>query len=73
MDTNSIERVGKTVEDAVEMALEVLKVSRDEVEVRVIDEGSKVFWEACLVQNPQGYRLAACAHLCKLRKIFWRK
>jgi len=43
MDTNSIERVGKTVEDAVEMALEVLKVSRDEVEVRVIDEGSKGF------------------------------
>ena len=39
----TIERVGKTVEDAIADALKILDVSRDEVEINVIDEGAKGF------------------------------
>ena len=41
MDT--IERVGKTVEDAIEDALKILDCSRDEVDIKVIDQGAKGF------------------------------
>lgn len=36
-----IEMTGKTVEDAVKNALEELKVSRDKVDIEVLDEGNK--------------------------------
>jgi len=39
MDT--VERAGKTVDDAIENALKILGATRDEVEVTVIDEGAK--------------------------------
>ena len=41
MDT--VERVGKTVEDAVADALKILDASHDEVNVKVIDSGAKGF------------------------------
>ena len=36
---NTVKMKGKSVEDAIKAALEVLKVDRDSVEIRVIDEG----------------------------------
>lgn len=41
--TSTVERVGKTVEDAVLDALKILKADREDVEVRVIDEGARGF------------------------------
>ncbi|MCL2399625.1 MAG: protein jag [Defluviitaleaceae bacterium] len=41
MDT--IERVGKTVEDAVAEAIKILNVSLEEVDVKIIEQGSKGF------------------------------
>ena len=41
MDT--IERVGKTVEDAIADALKILECSRDDVDIKVIDHGAKGF------------------------------
>lgn len=38
-----IEKSAKTVEEAVELALDELKVTEDQVEIEVIDEGSKSF------------------------------
>ncbi len=38
---NSIEKVGKTVEDAVSAALIELNLTKEQVEIQVIDEGSK--------------------------------
>ncbi|MDR2168487.1 MAG: protein jag [Clostridiales bacterium] len=38
---NSIEKTGKTVELAIESALKTLGVNRDEVEVEIVDVGSK--------------------------------
>lgn len=39
----SIESMGKTIEEATELALEQLGVSEDEVDVEIIEEGSKGF------------------------------
>lgn len=36
-----VRQEGKTVEDAVEQALQKLNITRDEAEIKVIDEGSK--------------------------------
>ena len=36
-----VEKTAKTVDEAIELALEELEVSRDEVEVEVLDEGNK--------------------------------
>ena len=41
--TNTVERVGKTVEDAMVDALKILGASRDEVDVKIIDEGTSGF------------------------------
>ena len=41
MDT--IQRKGKTVEEAVNEALKELKISREDAEIEVIEEGSKGF------------------------------
>ena len=41
MSLQFIEREGKTVEEALEIALEELKVGREQVNVKVLDEGSK--------------------------------
>lgn len=38
---NSVEVVGRTVEEAISEALEMLKASRDEVNITVLEEGSK--------------------------------
>lgn len=38
---NSIEKTGKTVEEAVELALSELDASEDDVEIEVLDEGNK--------------------------------
>ena len=40
---DSIEKSGKTVEDAIEEALLILKCERTQVEIKVLDEGSKGF------------------------------
>ena len=40
---DSIEKSGRTVEDAIEEALQILKCKREQVDVKVIDEGSKGF------------------------------
>jgi len=40
---DSIEKSGKTVEEAIEEALQILKCKREQVEVEIIDEGSKGF------------------------------
>lgn len=40
---NSVEKTGRTVDEAIEAALEALNTTRDEVEVEVLDEGSKGF------------------------------
>jgi len=37
----SVEKQGKTVDEAIELAIRELEVDRDEVQVKVIDEGSK--------------------------------
>lgn len=37
----SVEKVGRTVEEAVKMAIEDLNVSEDEVEIEILDEGNK--------------------------------
>ena len=39
----SVEMIGKTVEEAVELALKELGVSEDEVEIEVVDSGAKGF------------------------------
>jgi len=46
MDTNvsTVDRVGKTVEDAVADALKILGATREEVDVNVIDAGSNGFF-----------------------------
>ena len=41
--TNTVERVGKTVEDAIADALKILNAQQDEVDINVIDPGSKGF------------------------------
>jgi len=41
MDT--VERVGKTTEDAIEEALKILDASRDDVDIKIIDPGAKGF------------------------------
>lgn len=46
----SIEVAARTVEEAVAEALEKLQAEQDEVEVTVLDEGSKGFWD-CLEAN----------------------
>jgi len=40
---DSIEKSGKTVEEAIEEALQILKCKREQVEIKVLDEGSKGF------------------------------
>jgi len=40
---DSIEKSGKTVEDAIEEALQIMNCKREHVEVTIIDEGSKGF------------------------------
>jgi len=40
---DSIEKSGKTVEEAVEEALQILKCERSQVEIKVLDSGSKGF------------------------------
>lgn len=40
---DSIEKSGKTVEDAIEEALQIMNCKREQVEVTIIDEGSKGF------------------------------
>jgi len=40
---DSIEKSGKTVEEAIEEALQILKCKREHVEIKVLDEGSKGF------------------------------
>jgi len=40
---DSIEKSGKTVEEAIEEALQILRCERVQVEVKVLDEGSKGF------------------------------
>ena len=42
-DINVVERVGKTVEDAVGEAIKVLGLTRDEADVKILDEGSSGF------------------------------
>ncbi|MGE5472764.1 MAG: RNA-binding cell elongation regulator Jag/EloR [Ignavibacteriales bacterium] len=39
--TNSVEKTGKTIEEAVALAIEEMDVKREEVEVEVLDEGNK--------------------------------
>ena len=41
----TIERSARTVEDALAEALDELQVSREDVEVEVLDEGAKAFWD----------------------------
>ena len=36
-----LEKQGKTVDEAINLALEELKVSRDDVEVEILEEGNK--------------------------------
>ena len=45
MDTGSrtVERAGKTVEDAINAALKILGASREDVDINIIDHGSKGF------------------------------
>ena len=43
----TLEKQAKTVDEAIELALEELKVSRNEVEVEIIEEGTEVFWGFC--------------------------
>jgi len=43
MMMDSIEKSGKTVEDAIEEALQIMNCKREQVEVTIIDEGSKGF------------------------------
>ena len=40
----TLEKQAKTVDEAIELALEELKVSRNEVEVEIIEEETEVFW-----------------------------
>ena len=39
----TVERVGKTVDDAVKEAIKILNVSEDQIDIKVIDEGKKGF------------------------------
>lgn len=39
--TKSVEKTGKTIEEAVAMAIEELKVSKDEIDVEILGEGNK--------------------------------
>lgn len=43
---NSIEKNAKNKQDAIELALKELNASREDVEIEVLDEGSKGFWES---------------------------
>lgn len=43
MESTSVTRSGKTVEDAVREALKILAISKENADVEVIDEGSKGF------------------------------
>ena len=43
MNSNSVEKTGKTVDDAVRDALLALGAGREEVEIEVLDEGAKGF------------------------------
>ena len=41
--TNTVERVGKTIEDAIADALKILNAKQDEVDINIIDPGAKGF------------------------------
>lgn len=43
MITNTIEKMAKTVDDAIEEALKELQATKDEVEIEILDAGSKGF------------------------------
>ena len=43
LSTDTVERVGKTVEDAIEEALKILNVSREDAEIKIIEKGTKGF------------------------------
>ena len=40
----SIDMTGKTVDEAIQKALEQLNLTKDEVEINIVDEGSKGFF-----------------------------
>lgn len=43
MRVEAIQKTGKTVDEAVEEALKELKISREDAEIEVIEEGSRGF------------------------------
>lgn len=51
MRVEAIQKTGKTVDEAVEEALKELKISREDAEIEVIEEGSRGFWECSALKK----------------------
>ncbi len=49
----SIEQQGKTVDDAIQKALEQLGTSREQVSVEILEEGSRGFFGFMGVNRPE--------------------